>query len=151
MCFQCLKMHIALRKLVQQHPEKIRLIHVNFPLDHTVNPLMGNQPYHIGAAKLALLAEYASTQKKFWLVNDTLFQIARKNGGLDLYELSDKTGLNADDLARSLKDITLSKRLLKDIRKGLLHNVNSTPSYLVNNKIYVGTLPKDLFEPDFSF
>ena len=39
-CFQCRKMHYYLRELVARHPDKIRLTHCNFPMDHEFNPIV---------------------------------------------------------------------------------------------------------------
>ena len=73
-CFQCKKMHFFLRKLVEKNSDKIRLIHRHFPMDHKYNPIV-KEPFHVGAGAMALFAEYAQTQGKFWEMNDVLFTI----------------------------------------------------------------------------
>jgi uncharacterized membrane protein len=39
-CFQCKKMHFFLRRIIESNPDKIRLVHRHFPMDHTINPLL---------------------------------------------------------------------------------------------------------------
>lgn len=144
-CFQCYKMHTALRNLIGRYPEKIRLTHINFPLDHTVNPIVGGQPYHVGAGKMALLAEYAKNQGKFWEMNDLLYRLGRKLERLDLYEIGRLTNLDADELARALNNENYYANLRRDIALGLHYGISATPTYLVNGQIHIGVLPADLF------
>ncbi len=33
-CFQCGKMHQFLRQLISEYPDKIQLVHHNYPMDH---------------------------------------------------------------------------------------------------------------------
>ena len=77
-CFQCKKMHFFLRRLVAQHPDKIRLVHRNYPLDHELNPIVVSQPYHVGSGKMALVANAAGISGKFWEMNDLLFGLVGK-------------------------------------------------------------------------
>ena len=73
-CFQCKKMHFFLRQLIAEQPDKIRIVHRNFPMDHTVNPIV-KEPFHIGSGKMALMAIHAASQNKFWQMNDILFEM----------------------------------------------------------------------------
>ncbi len=75
LCFQCRKMHTALRLLVDHYPDRIRLIHRHFPMDHEFNPLV-KEPFHGGSGKMALIRLYAHQKDKFWEINDLLFKIA---------------------------------------------------------------------------
>ena len=75
MCFQCKKMHFILRQLVQSYPDRIRMIHRHFPMDHAYNPLV-KDPFHSGSGQMALIALYAQTKGQFWKVNDYLFGLA---------------------------------------------------------------------------
>ena len=64
-CFQCKKMHFFLRHLIEKHPDKIRLVHRHFPMDHNFNPLV-KAPFHVGSGQMALLAIYAATKGNFF-------------------------------------------------------------------------------------
>jgi hypothetical protein len=55
LCFQCKKMHYYLRELIEKNPDKIRLVHRHFPMDHEYNFIV-NHPFHVGSGKMALLA-----------------------------------------------------------------------------------------------
>jgi protein-disulfide isomerase/uncharacterized membrane protein len=144
-CFQCKKMHYHLRNLVAKYPEKIRLVHVHFPMDHSYNPEV-KTPFHIGSGKMALLAIFATGKGKFWDVNDLLYRWVGDRQEIDMRELASQTGLPAQELAEALHDRGLREKLAADIRLGMRNGVTATPSYLVNGKVYQGTIPPDVFK-----
>jgi protein-disulfide isomerase/uncharacterized membrane protein len=144
-CFQCKKMYYHLRDLVAKYPEKIRLVHVHSPMDHEFNPMV-KTPFHIGSGKMALLAIYATAKGKFWAVHDLLYQWGGDRQEIDLRELASRTGLPAQELAEALQDGGLREKLAADIRLGMKNAVMVTPSYLVNGKMYQGTIPPEVFK-----
>jgi hypothetical protein len=78
--------------LFESHPDKIRLVHRHFPMDHTINPIV-NQPFHTGAAKLAIVSLFAAEKDKFWEMNDILFNIDRQTETVNIQDLAQKPGL----------------------------------------------------------
>ena len=97
-CFQCKKMHFFLRQLIAKHPDKIRLIHRHFPMDHAVNPIV-KEPFHIGSGKMALIAIHAATRNKFWQMNDLLFEMAGEGDFLNVRKLAARLELNPEELS----------------------------------------------------
>jgi len=144
-CFQCKKMYYHLRRLIAKYPEKIRLVHVHFPMDDEFNPMV-REPFHIGSGKMALLAIYAVAEGKFWDVHDQLYQWAGNRQEIDLRELALKTGLPADRLAEATVQKEFRKKLAADIRLAIQHAVQATPSYLIEGKVYQGTIPPEAFK-----
>jgi len=144
-CFQCKKMHHYLRTLVQENPEKIRLVHRHFPMDHRFNPLL-KSPFHTAAGEMAILAIYAATQNKFWPVNDLLFEIGRQKRTFNTKEIGEKTGVDYRGLTRARKDPEILKHLQKDIFDGLKLGIQGTPAFLINGKVYTGQIPSELIE-----
>lgn len=144
LCFQCRKMHVHLRRLVERYPQKIRLVHVHYPMDHEVNPAV-NAPFHLGSGKLAMLAIHAAGQGKFWEVNDLLFVMAESRGEIDLREIASRTGLSADGLAGALADAAVAKKLAADLSYAVSVGVAATPTFLVRGKTYLGTIPEEVF------
>jgi protein-disulfide isomerase/uncharacterized membrane protein len=141
-CFQCKKMHHYLRELVARYPEKIRLVHRSFPMDHEVNFIV-QDPFHIGSGKLSLLSIYAATVGKFWEMNDLLYQISRTGDAINSREIAAATGMDARELAAALKDPVLKKRLEMDIRDGIKLGILGTPSYVINGQVYQGIVPPE--------
>jgi protein-disulfide isomerase/uncharacterized membrane protein len=139
-CFQCKKMHYFLRQLIAQHPDKIRLVHRHFPMDHEFNPIV-KDPFHVGSGKMALMAIYATAKDKFWTMNDFLFKIARDRQDIKLKEIAEKVGIDYKELAWALNDKNTRYRLKHDIAEGLKSKINGTPAFFINGEVYLGQIP----------
>ena len=101
-CFQCAKTHLMLRRLIEQNPSSIRLIHRHYPMDHEFNPLVVPEPFHVGSGRMALLAIFAQSKGKFWEMNDILFEQGRLKKPFDTNYLEEKTGIPSGELSASL-------------------------------------------------
>jgi len=145
-CFQCRKLHNHLRKLIEQFPEKIRVIHRNFPLDHRFNPILNGRPFHIGSGEMALLAIYACIERKFWPMNDELYRFmqSRDSKSLDLKLLSLKVDLSAEKLSAALHSSDFYDILMKDIKRGIELGITATPAYVIDGQVYIGSLPSHI-------
>lgn len=144
-CFQCKKMHFFLRQLIAEHPDKIRLIHRHFPMDHKINPLV-KEPFHVGAAAMALMAIAATSQERFWQMNDVLYQTDLKKGAIDVREIAEKAGADYEDLTRGMTDRRNANKLIADIRQGQKLGVNGTPAFFIEGKLYLGLIPAHVIE-----
>jgi len=142
-CFQCKKMHFFLRKLVEKNPDKIRLIHRHFPMDHKYNPIV-TEPFHVGSGAMALFAEYAQTQGKFWEMNDMLFGIAASTNVLNIKKLAEKTGLDYRTLSYSTRNSIIRYKIKHDIAIGMKLGINGTPGYVIDGKVYLGQIPPEI-------
>jgi len=142
-CFQCKKMHFILRKLLEKKPDKIRLIHRHFPMDHKYNPIV-KEPFHVGSGKMALFAEYAQTQGKFWEMNDVLFAIAESTNVLNIKNLAEKVGLDYRALSYSTKNSIIRYKVKHDIAIGIKLGINGTPGYVIDGKVYLGQIPPEI-------
>ena len=149
MCFQCRKMHQYLRLLIDQCPEKIMLIHYNYPLDNNFNPMITTKSFHVGAGKLALIAIAAYSEKNFWEINDKLYQISQLRGGYSIISISKITGMKPEKIALALKSQVVKKKLAFDIRKGMKYRITGTPSYVIDGKVYQGTIPGEIINRVF--
>jgi uncharacterized membrane protein/protein-disulfide isomerase len=145
LCFQCRKMHRYLRKLVARYPNRIRLVHRHFPMDHAFNPLV-KEPFHVGSGKMAILAIFAAEQGRFWQMNDALFDLGHERVKLDLRELSKRTGVDLKGMRRALvarKDLEM--KLAKDIWAGMKLEINGTPAYVIDGNVYLAQIPPEIF------
>jgi len=142
-CFQCKKMHFFLRKLVEKNYDKIRLIHRHFPMDHKYNPIVKEQ-FHVGAGAMALFAEYAQTQGKFWEMNDVLFAIAGSTNVLNIKKVAEKVGIDYRSLSYSTKNRMIRYKVKHDIAIGIKLGINGTPGYVIDGKVYLGQIPPEI-------
>jgi uncharacterized membrane protein/protein-disulfide isomerase len=145
-CFQCKKMHFFLRRLVAQHPDKIRLVHRNYPLDHELNPIIVPQPYHVGSGKMALVANAAGLSGKFWEMNDLLFSLVGQTRTLKIEDLAEGVGMSPEDLAKNLSVPKAHHLLLMDIREGMRANMTGTPAFRIDGEVYLGQIPPCILE-----
>jgi protein-disulfide isomerase len=143
-CFQCKKMHFFLRRLVGQNPDKIRLVHRNYPLDHELNPIVVPQPYHVGSGKMALVANAAGLSGKFWEMNDLLFGLVGQTDTLKIKDLAEGVGMDPDELAKNLNSPKTHYLLKLDIWEGMRANMTGTPAYRIDGEIYLGLIPPDI-------
>ncbi len=144
-CFQCKKMHFFLRQLIDKHPDKIRLIHRHFPMDHNYNPIV-KKPFHIGSGNMALLAIYASSKSKFWQMNDLLYKVVHMSKEISMEKLAAEAGLNPEELGQSVNKPSFLKKLQHDILSGLKLGINGTPAYVINKEVYQGQIPPEIIK-----
>lgn len=142
-CFQCKKMHFFLRRLIAENPDKIRLVHRHFPMDHEFNPIV-KTPFHVGAGKMALLAISAAAHDKFWQINDALFAAAGQDRNLNIKKLAQKAGMDYRQLARALTDPDCRRRLQNDIISGLQLQITGTPAFVIDQKVYLAQIPPQI-------
>ncbi len=144
-CFQCKKMHFFLRQLIEEHPETIRLVHRHFPMDHIINPIV-DQPFHEGAAKLALVSVFAAEKEKFWQMNDLLFNIDKQTETVNVRDLAQNAGIDFDEMKYVFGNRELWYRLQKDIQDGLQYGLTGTPGFVIDDQVYLGQIPGDVLK-----
>ena len=145
-CFQCYQMHFMLRRLISQYPTKIRLIHRHYPMDNAVNEIIVPTPFHVGSGKMAMMAIYASFKNKFWQANDALFQLGQQKKPFNTKTLSQETGILPGELAMATRNPKIRLLLQRDIRKGMLLHITGTPTFVINNQTYQGSIPAEILE-----
>ena len=146
-CFQCSKMHLFLRRLIALHPQTIRLVHHHYPMDHAFNSLIVPTPFHVGSGKMAMIGIYAAAQKKFWEMNDALYQIGRAKEPFTTKTLAKITGFSAGELAAATRHPQIREVLLYEIRQGMELEVVGTPTFIIDGKVYAGAIPSDILQP----
>jgi protein-disulfide isomerase/uncharacterized membrane protein len=142
-CFQCKKMHFFLRRIIENNPDKIRLVHRHFPMDHIINPIV-NQPFHNGAAKLAIVSLFAAEKDKFWEMNDALFEIDRQTETVNIQDLAQKTGIDFEEMKHAFSKQELWIKLHQDIQDGLKYGLTGTPGFVIDEQVYLGQIPPDV-------
>jgi protein-disulfide isomerase len=142
-CFQCKKMHMYLRQLLERYPQKLRIVHRHYPMDQEVNPIV-KTPFHRGSGKMALLAIYAAENGKFWAMNDILFQLAGRDKTIDLKYLAQQTGLDAIKLYKAINDPRIRRKLNRDLKDGINYGIDGTPSFVIGGQVHTGTIPPEI-------
>ena len=91
-----------------------------------------------------MIGIYAASRNKFWEMNDALYAIGRSKQTLSTRKLAEKTGFTMLELAAAAEHPEIRKALLYDIRLGMKLHITGTPSYVIDGKVYNGTIPADI-------
>ena len=145
LCFQCKKMHYYLRELIAKNPDKIRLVHHHFPMDHEYNFIV-KHPFHVGSGKMALLAVHAAAKGKFWQMNDVLFGIAGETHKINIKDIATRTGLDYLELLSASNHPKTLHQLKVDIWQGMKLRMTGTPSFLIDGEVYQGEIPPEIIK-----
>jgi uncharacterized membrane protein/predicted DsbA family dithiol-disulfide isomerase len=142
-CPYCAKAHEETKALLAGRAD-VTLVKRHFPLDSRCNPAV-KRPIHPRACDLARVAICAEEQGKLPAMDDALFrnQAARR----PVQEVAAAVGLDLERLRRCLAAPSTEARLRSDIEAAVRAGLDATPTYLVQGRRYVGSLPPEVLPP----
>ena len=158
----------AMREMLRQHPDEVRLVFRHFPLDG-LEALRANVPItcddtagggapaadtsseacaaidHAGATRAAVAADCAGAQDRFWEYHR---QLAASPGAIrtcaGLTELARTVGADGSAFARCLTDPAMRERVRRDFEDGVNAGLYGTPTFFINGSEMVAPSPKAL-------
>jgi protein-disulfide isomerase/uncharacterized membrane protein len=142
-CPYCKQQTQALKELVRRRGREVRVIYRHFPLDASCNSQMKGRGAHQFACTLARVAIAAQRRGVFASWSEEMWKEQEKLTAERIRELSLKYGLDDRSLAG---DSQVNNHLLKDIELGARANVPSTPTTVINGKVFAGYQPLDRLE-----
>jgi protein-disulfide isomerase len=131
-CPHCAKAADALARLALEYPDKIAIIHKDYPL-----------AIHATAELAARAGFAAGRQEKFWQMHDTLF--SAQGSPLDrdrILTMALGLGLDVDAFEKDMASPDATKAIEADRRLGAELGVDGTPTLFVNGRIVRGGLPE---------
>lgn len=131
-CPACAKGAKHLKKIIEDNSDKIRLELKYYPLSVHQHGLLSAQ-----------YAECAARQDKFWVFQDYLIDKQKYWEKLKdvkpTFELfAEWSQLDPKDLKNCLEDKSVEDVVSKDKAEGKILGVKSTPTYFINDKMFVG-------------
>ena len=132
-CGACRTAHAAVKKLIEQRGEMIRIAYRQFPL-------MKQHPRAMPAAKAAMAA---GNQGKFWQMHDRLFEGAHEPSDAKLHSYAEELGLDMARFEGDMEDKALEREILRRRMEGLKSGLNATPSFWINGKKHEGPITFD--------
>jgi protein-disulfide isomerase len=138
-CPFCRQAHAQLRALVERYPTLFRLVHRHYPLDKSCNSSITSR-MHENACFAAMIAECAGRQNRFWQANDYLFAEARMLHSRPNSEIARDLGLDAAALDTCLREEG-PRSVALDVDEGNRLNIQGTPTFSIEGKIYTGAWP----------
>jgi protein-disulfide isomerase/uncharacterized membrane protein len=142
-CPHCSRGHDEMRKLIEAYPERVRLVHRHYPLDHHCNERM-TRPFHPHACEYAKMAACAQKQDRFWEANDYLFANGRRRDPVQADELALEIDGDTDKLIQCVQDDAASVPIQEDLEAGRKLSIRGTPTFVIGDRIYPGQIPPEV-------
>lgn len=98
---------------------------------------------------LALTAQCAGEQGKFWQMHDKLFEKQSATLGTDgaeIITLAQNINLDLDTFRSCLKKQTYLPKIKDSMKTGIDLNISGTPTFFINGTQYSGFTPEETFE-----
>ena len=134
-CPYCKKTEDTLKELQTKYGDKIRIVHMDFPL-----------PFHSHALDAANGARCANEQGKFWQFRDALFADQGKLAPADLKAAAKKLGLNTTQFDACFDKAKYDSQIKSDLAAGEKLGVDGTPAFFVDGRPLTGAQPTEKFE-----
>lgn len=146
-CPHCRKAHLLVRRLISEYPERLRVYHRNFPLDHHCNPAL-ERPFHLRACEMARIALCAGRQGRFFEMNDYLFQHADeiRAQNLSSEEIARRLELDLDRFRCCLDEASVREAIVQDIEEARRLGVEGTPAFVIDGRVYYGRIPDEVLD-----
>ena len=133
-CPVCRNLHDALRGLMPNYGDKLRVVFKDFPLEQV-------HPWARTAA-IAGRSAYQQDPKAFWKMYDVIYDnqeiISASNAWTKMMDYAAQTGLDADAFKSCMAGPEAGAAVIASHANGQLLDVNSTPTVFVNGRRMVG-------------
>ena len=124
---------------------KISFTFKNFPLDRSCNAGI-LRTVHPTACRMAMAAECAHEQGKFWQFHDLLFGKGASGPIGSPETIAARAGLNLEEFQSCMASGRPSEAVLRDTEEGTRLKVVGTPTYFINGVPVQGVLTPSLFD-----
>jgi len=134
-CPFCKATEATLKQLREKYGDKIRLVHMDFPL-----------PFHSHALDAAKAARCANEQGKFWQFHDALFANQGKLAPADLKATAKTLGMNSTKFDVCFDSAKYDAQIKADQAVGEKVGVDGTPAFFIDGRPLTGAQPAPKFE-----
>ena len=134
-CPYCKASEATLKQLRDKYGDKIRLVHMDFPL-----------PFHAHSLDAAKAARCANDQGKFWQFHDSLFANQSKMAPADLKATAKTLGMNSTQFDACFDKAKYDSEIKADQAAGEKVGVDGTPAFFIDGRPLTGAQPAPKFE-----
>lgn len=139
-CPHCRAANDAIERARRLAPDRLRVVHLHFPLEGDCNPLL-DRALHPGACRAARAAECAHAEGRFWELHDALFAWDGPWSEDVPLDLAVALGFDRGDFARCLEDDRAARdAIARDVALGERLGVDGTPMIYVDGHEHAGPL-----------
>lgn len=147
-CGHCYNALAILAHANERWPNRIRLVHRNFPLDGSCNAMVSRKQADSQSCRAAFASICAAEQGRFAQMHKGLFMFQNEPkpfSEANVLELAGKVGLNQSTLQSCMKSKSAGASLQKDLEFAERLQIEATPTIIVNGRL----LPAGTPEPKF--
>ena len=134
-CPFCKATQGTLKQLHDKYGDKIRVVHMDFPL-----------PFHSHSLDAAKAARCANDQGKFWPFHDALFADQSKLAPADLKATAKTLGMNSTKFDTCFDSAKYDTQIKADQAAGEKVGVDGTPAFFIDGRPLTGAQPAPKFE-----
>ncbi|OGY21199.1 MAG: hypothetical protein A2126_02575 [Candidatus Woykebacteria bacterium GWB1_45_5] len=135
-CPACQAAHPIVKKVITEYGDRILFVYRHFPIISS----------HKYALKAAEAAEAAGEQGKFWQYFELVFSSGGKLTIDDLKKYAKELNLDMNKFESDLNSDKYKNKVMADLADGEKLGVDSTPTFFINGKKYVGVQSYDQFK-----
>jgi protein-disulfide isomerase len=136
-CPACRRAHETVHKIRAAYKDRIRLVFKDFPLER-----------HKGAKLAAEAAHCAEAQGKYWEYQDRVFKAEEKPDRAMLEKYAEQLGLDRSAFEDCLDSGRYRSQVEEDIQAGRNIGMSATPTFIINGKMFSGSLSYDEFKQE---
>lgn len=140
-CPFCKRLASSLRQLVNEYPNDVRLVYVEYPLNTDCNRGPLKKTLHPNACAAASAGYCAAEQGKFWPMHDALFEQQTSHTDKAFLEMATAAGLDTAKFSACTKASSTRDGLLGQTEIGTTLNVSGTPTFFINGRLLSGAQP----------
>jgi len=141
-CPYCSQAYVTVKDLLKIYDGKIKVAYKHLPLSNIHN--------WAEDAAMASVCVHQQSPEVFWKLSDFLFtnqkSITKDTIGTQLQQFSTDNNLNYEALQKCIADPATKQKVSTDSAEANSLGLNSTPSFVVNGRTVVGSLPEDQFK-----
>jgi protein-disulfide isomerase len=134
-CPFCKATQATLKQLHDKYGDKIRVVHMDFPL-----------PFHSHSLDAAKAGRCANEQGKFWPFHDALFADQSKLAPADLKATAKTLGMNPAKFDTCFDSAKYDSQIKADQAVGEKVGVDGTPAFFIDGRPLTGAQPTPKFE-----
>jgi len=143
-CPHCKRGADRMKEVFAKWGDKMQMFYHSYPLDSSCNKTLTHQ-IHENACHAAVAAQCAFRQGKFWEYHDLLFANQDSLKDDDLLRYAQQAGLKTDDFQACTHNPEALSLVEDDISLADRLKIESTPTYFINGRRIVGSLPLEFY------
>jgi len=134
-CPYCLKAHPTLTRLLEEYPEKVKLVFKHFPLS-----------FHKEAVNAHRAVVAAGEQGKFWQMHDLILSEVKDLSTQKMMAHAATLGLEREAFETVFNSDKAQGLIDRDMEQGRQVGVRGTPAFFINGQYMAGAQPYTVFK-----